>query len=212
MHLAEGIATGPVLAAGWLTTAAGVTLGLRRLEAEDVPRVGVLSAAFFVASLIHMPVGVTSVHLVLNGLVGVLLGWEAFPALLVALALQAVFFAHGGLTALGVNTATMAAPAVLVGYAVRGWLPAARRERAFKVGFLAGSASILLTGMLLALALFASGRELETVGRLVLVASLPLAGVEGLVTAAVVVFLCQVRPEIFLGGRPAPAPSEEPVP
>lgn len=46
---------------------------------ESIPKVGVLSSAFFVATLIHVPVGPSSIHLVLNGLMGVMLGWAAFP-------------------------------------------------------------------------------------------------------------------------------------
>ena len=67
-------------------------------------QVGILSSAFFMASLIHVPIGPSSVHLLLNGIVGLLLGWGAFPAILVGLALQAMFFQFGGITVLGVNT------------------------------------------------------------------------------------------------------------
>jgi cobalt/nickel transport system permease protein len=46
----------------------------------------VLSATFFVASLIHVPVGPSSVHLIMSGLAGLVLGWTAFPALFVGVA------------------------------------------------------------------------------------------------------------------------------
>ena len=49
----------------------------------------------------------SSAHLILNGLLGVVLGWAAFPVIFVALLLQAVLFQFGGFTVLGVNTATM---------------------------------------------------------------------------------------------------------
>ena len=81
MHVSEGILDAPVLLAGAVVAAAGTAIGLRRLKAETVPRVGVMAAAFFVASLVHVPVGGSSVHLVLNGLAGLLLGWAVFPAL-----------------------------------------------------------------------------------------------------------------------------------
>lgn len=54
-----------------------------------------------------MPIGFSSAHLILNGLLGVVLGWAAFPVIFVALLLQAVLFQFGGFTVLGVNTATM---------------------------------------------------------------------------------------------------------
>lgn len=87
MHIAEGVLSPAVLAGGAVLALAGTALGLRKLEYDRLVAVGILSAAFFVASLIHVPVGLSSAHLVLNGLVGVLLGWAAFPSILVALLL-----------------------------------------------------------------------------------------------------------------------------
>ena len=112
MHISEGVIAAPVLIAGAAGAVAGCAIGLKKLDMENTPKVAVLSSAFFVASLIHVPIGPTSVHLVLNGLVGFLLGWISFPALLVALLLQAVLFQFGGITTLGVNTVVMALPAV----------------------------------------------------------------------------------------------------
>jgi len=77
---------------------------------------------FFVASLIHIPIGPSSAHLVLNGLVGVLLGWAAFPSIFVGLVLQALVFQFGGLTTLGVNTFAMAMPGVVVYFAFKNLL------------------------------------------------------------------------------------------
>jgi len=118
MHLSEAVlATSDagriVLGAGIVLAAAGTAIGLRKLDYERMPRVAVLSSAFFVVSLIHFPIGGTSVHLVLNGLMGLILGWAALPAILIALVLQAVLFQFGGLLAVGVNTVTMGLPAVV---------------------------------------------------------------------------------------------------
>jgi len=119
MHISEGILSPPVLAAGAVLAVGGTALGLRGLDHEDVPKVGLLSAVLFIASLVHVPIGVSSAHLVLNGLAGVLLGWSLFPALLVALALQALLFQFGGLTTLGVNTFNLAFPGVICGLLFR---------------------------------------------------------------------------------------------
>jgi cobalt/nickel transport system permease protein len=73
----------------------------------------VLTAAFFVASLVHVRVGPTSVHLLLNGLVGVVLGWRAGLAIPVGLFLQAALIGHGGFTTLGVNSVVLTVPALL---------------------------------------------------------------------------------------------------
>jgi ABC-type Co2+ transport system permease subunit len=68
-----------------------------------------------VASLIHVVVGPTSVHLLLNGLVGVVLGWRACLAIPVGLSLQAALIGHGGFSTIGVNSCVMGLPALLAG-------------------------------------------------------------------------------------------------
>ncbi|WP_020590850.1 cobalt transporter CbiM [Kiloniella laminariae] len=133
MHIVDGALSNPVLIGGGLLAASGVAYSLKKLEPEDLPRVGVLSAVFFVASLIHVPLGFSSVHLILNGLLGIILGWAAFPALAVALLLQAVFFGFGGLTVLGVNAVNIAFPAVLVYYLCRWGLSAEKHLLAKRV-------------------------------------------------------------------------------
>lgn len=80
---------------------------------ENIPKAALMTAAFFVATWIHIPVPPTSVHLVLNGIMGVVLGWYAVPAIVVGLFLQVVMFQHGGLTTLGVNATMMGVPALL---------------------------------------------------------------------------------------------------
>ena len=101
MHISEGVLTFPVIAAGYAFTAAGVAIGLRSMGGEKIVRTAIFSSAFFIASLIHVPVGPGNAHLVLNGLIGVVLGWQGFCALFVALAAQALLFQFGGLTDLG---------------------------------------------------------------------------------------------------------------
>ncbi|MBT4287966.1 MAG: cobalamin biosynthesis protein CbiM, partial [Deltaproteobacteria bacterium] len=102
MHISEGILSAPVLIGGTLITLVGAGIGFKKIDADQLPKAGVLSASFFVASLIHVPVGAASIHLTLNGLIGILLGWGAIPVILVALLLQAVLFQFGGITTLGV--------------------------------------------------------------------------------------------------------------
>lgn len=197
MHISEGVLSVPVLVGGAVLAAGGVAVGLRRLDYERVPRVAVLSSAFFVASLIHVPVGPSSVHLVLNGLVGLILGWAAFPAVLIGLLLQAVLFGYGGLTSLGVNTVVMGLPGVAMYLVFNRWLRRASGAGAFALGFGAGSLAIVGGCVLLGAALVTTGREFEKVAALAMAAHVPVAVVEGLVTGAVVAFLRQVRPELL---------------
>ena len=159
MHLSDGIVTWPVLAGGTAAAAAGLGLGLKSLRPERVPRVAVLSAAFFVASLIHIPVGVASVHLILNGINGLLLGLAAFPSIFMALTLQMLLFQYGGVTVLGLNTFIMAFPAVAAGLLFGGMVRSRSRGIVLAGAFLAGCFSVLLAGVLLALALRLSGEH-----------------------------------------------------
>jgi len=202
MHIQEGALSGStegiiVLCAGAALTAAGTALGLRKMDYERVPQVAMLSSAFFVASLITVPLGFTSVHLVLSGLVGLILGWVAFPALLIALFLQAIFFGFGGLTTLGLNTLSMALPAVACYYLFQRAVRSRREVLTFLAGFAAGATAITLGALLTAFALLSCGEQFEVVADTVLVAHLPLAVIEGLVTGSVVVFLRKVRPELL---------------
>jgi len=197
MHISEGILAWPVLAAGAAVAAAATGVGLRRMSEERVPRVAILSAAFFVASLIHVPVGPASVHLILNGLIGLLLGWMAFPAVLVGLVLQAVLFQFGGLTTLGANTVIMAAPAVGCHYLFRSGVASRRRGVAWACAFLCGAGAVFLGSLLVALSLVFTGEAFIGVARLVVAAHLPVMVVEGFITALCISFLRRVKPEML---------------
>ncbi len=204
MHISDGVLCGPVLGAGAAVAAAGVAIGLRKMDDDDMVKVAVLSSAFFVASLIHVPVGPASAHLVLNGLAGLLLGWAVFPAILVALVLQAVFFGHGGLTALGVNTATMAVPGVFCHYAFNRAVRNTEGVYPIMLGFAAGALAVVLAGLLVGAALLASGKGFALMAKAIVMAHIPVAIAEGAVTGSAVAFLRKVRPELLNPpGRPS---------
>jgi len=203
VHIVDGALAGEVVAGGAVLAVGGLAIGLRSLDLERIPAAGLLSATFFTASLIHVPLGPSSVHLVMNGLAGLVLGWAAFPALFVGLLLQAVFFGFGGVTVLGVNTVAIALPAVLMGLAARPLLRAAAPAWSAAVGALAGGGAIAGTAALVAAALALSGDAFVPAARLVLVAHVPVMIVEAVVCAAAVVLIRKVKPELF-GAAPAP--------
>ncbi|OPX20857.1 MAG: cobalamin biosynthesis protein CbiM [Desulfobacca sp. 4484_104] len=198
MHISEGVLSPAVLAGGAVLTVVGTAVGLKKVDYEAIPRVAILSAAFFVASLIHVPLGPVGLHLVLNGLMGLLLGWMAVPAILIALFLQALLFQFGGLTVLGVNTVTMAAPAVLCFYAYRGLLRHPGTPAAIGA-FACGFSAVLLSGLLVALALISTGQAFLEVAQLVLLAHIPIMIIEGIITLFIYLFLQKVRPEMLEG-------------
>src|SRR5205807_9231214 len=143
VHISDGLLLPSWLLGGGALAALLALLGAFRLREEDVPQTALLAAAFFVASQIHVRVGPSSAHLLLNGLIGVVLGRRAVLAILVGLALQAILFGHGGFLTLGVNTCVMAVPALLVGqlFALlhrRGWV----RRRWFCAGLVAVSSML----------------------------------------------------------------------
>ena len=140
VHISDGMLT-PAWEWGGLAVAALLALfGAWRIQDEEVPRVAVLTAAFFVASQIHVrvPGAPTTTHLLLNGLLGVVLGRRALLGIPVGLFLQKVLFEHGGYYALGVNACVMGLPALLAGVLFAGLrrLPWLRRPwcRAALVG------------------------------------------------------------------------------
>jgi cobalt/nickel transport system permease protein len=113
VHIADGVLTWPWLTGGFALAAILAAVGAWRIRDEEIPQVALLTAAFFVASLVHVRVPPTSVHLLLNGLVGIILGRRAGLAIPVGLFLQAALIGHGGFSSLGVNSCVMALPALL---------------------------------------------------------------------------------------------------
>jgi cobalt/nickel transport system permease protein len=197
MHISEGVLSAPILATGAVLTVAGVAVGLSKVDYERLPQVAVLSSVFFVASFIHVPIGPAAVHLVLNGICGLLLGWAAFPAILVGLSLQALLFQYGGITTLGVNTFNMAFPAVLFAFLFRSAISSKGRFFRGAAEFAVGAGSIALSGILVALCLAATGEAFTVAARAVVVVHVPVMIIEGILTVFAVEFVRKVRPQML---------------
>lgn len=196
MHISEGVLSGPVLISGAALAAAGTAIGLKKLDYDRIAQAGILSAAFFVASLIHVPIGPSNAHLILNGLVGLLLGWAAFPVILVALVLQAMLFQFGGITALGVNTMVMASPAILCYFVFRPFLHK-KSPLALSAAFACGFLSVFFSAVILGLALVFTEENFFEVSAIIIVAHIPVMIIEGMVTALCVAFLRKVQPTML---------------
>jgi len=197
MHISDGVLSAQVLLAGAAIAAGGTAVGLKKMDTEKMPRVALMTAAFFVASLVHVPVGPSSIHLLFLGLMGILLGWACFPAILIGLLLQSLLFQHGGITVLGVNTVNMALPA-LIAYLLFG--PLVRKQGKslpFIGALLAGSCSILLSSLCTAFSLVFSGEEFTSIAKLIVVSHLPIVAIEAMITASVVLLMKKVKPEMI---------------
>ncbi len=204
MHIADGIVSGPVLATGFGVTALLAAATMRNIETDEIPKISVATAVFFVANFIHVPLGVVSIHLILNGLVGVLLGKRAFAAILLGVILQS-FFGFGGLSVIGVN-AVMLGGGALCAYGI--WQLRHRfsmRNKEVIFGALAGASGIFFSGCILALALVTTGEAFIESAKLVLGWHVVLMVLEGVVTGACVGFLAKAKPDLLAGRKAASA-------
>ncbi len=196
MHISEGVLSAPVLITGGALTAAGTVAGLKKIEMDKVANVGILSATFFVASLVHVNIGPSSVHLILNGIIGLILGLASVPAILVALLLQSIFFQFGGISALGVNTINVALPGIICHYALRSFIFDSGIISSI-ASFLAGAGAVFLTSIMVAAALMFTEESFWETSIMVITAHIPIMIIEGIVTVFCIQFLKKVRPEIF---------------
>lgn len=214
MHIPDGILPTQVCAAGYAITGLATWYSLRQIDRKpdpsaEIPKASLLTAAFFVASSIYIPVPPASVHLILNGLLGVVLGYFAFPAILIGLFFQALVIGHGGLTTLGVNAAMMGIPALLAYriFGLRNSLGKVLAEpvRTGMFAFLGGtfglglSALIFLTLIILNIPADLDAGAEGTAVLALSVGHIPLAIIEGIFTAMLVLFLRRVKPELLEG-------------
>jgi cobalt/nickel transport system permease protein len=190
MHISEGILSPAALAAGWALTAGGLAAGLKKTPVEKLPETALVSAALFLASLVHVPLGPSSIHLTLLGLAGIMLGWSALPALFIALFLQGLLFQFGGLLSLGVNTVAMGSASLIGSLIYRAMPKKLKLAGAFAGGFAAVIAgTLVVTGALV----FSDG-DLRTTAALLFAANQPLAAVEGVISLFIVMFLSRTLP------------------
>ena len=203
MHISDGVLPPETWIIGYAVAGTAVSYVLaKKTEVSDVPKVSVVTAAVFVASLVHVPAGPTSVHFLLNGLAGIILGWKALPGVFIALVLQALLFQHGGLTTIGINTITMGFP-TLAAYAIFRY--GTRLDFKWKYvvcGGLAGGVAVALTTGLLFLVLLTIGEDPTWMLTYVVVPHMVIMGIETIVTAVFAQFVSRVKPEILQGYRP----------
>jgi len=213
MHISEGILPSKILISGYAITGVTLWYSLRQLNrqsnpSEGIPQAALLTAAFFIASGIQIPIPPASVHFVLNGLLGSVLGWYGFPAIIVGLLFQAIMFGHGGLTTLGINAVIMGIPTLIAGFIfhIRHQIkfPLRKSLSLQLFGFLAGIAGVGLSALLFFSIVIINlpsnlDQQLEKTAIYGLMfAHIPLILIEGFFTAMVVSFLQRVKPEILI--------------
>ncbi len=134
MHVPDGFIDAPLSVVGGVIATVGVGVCLRgarrELDEKTAPLAGLVAAFVFALQMLNFPVALgTSGHLLGGTLAAVLVGpYTGALCVTVVLTVQALFFADGGTTALGINITTMAIVTTVVGYGIvvllRALLPA----------------------------------------------------------------------------------------
>lgn len=196
MHISDGVLPTPVSIAGFAACFVITAWSIRKSDPEELPKIAVVTSAFFVASLIHVPMGPTSVHLLLPGLVGVLLGNGAFVSITLGIVLQSFLFQFGGITAIGANALMMGIPALAAGWLFRLFKGSTLLSN-MVVAALASGFCIVMAVAILAVFLYSGGEDFLGVAKLAVLAHLPVIGIEALVSAFAVSFLYRVKPDLL---------------
>ncbi|HSD48278.1 MAG TPA: energy-coupling factor ABC transporter permease [Actinomycetota bacterium] len=213
MHIPDGfIDAGTSLAAG-VTSAGGVGVCLKKaavtMEEKQAPLAGLVAAFVFAAQMLNFPVALgTSGHLLGGVLATVLVGpWAGAICVTLVLLVQALFFADGGLSALGLNVLNMALIGGLGGYAVfrvvRGVLPKTRPMVVVASAIAAGVSVVLASiGFFVEYAIGGVGDVSLGAMFAAMVGVHTLIGIgEAVITAFTVSAVLAVRPDLVYGAR-----------
>ena len=213
MHVPDGFIDAPVSVAAGVVAAAAVGICLRgarrQLDEATAPLAGLVAVFVFAAQMINFPVGAgTSGHLMGAALAAILIGpYAGVLAITVVLLVQALLFADGGLTAIGLNVINLGIIPVLLAWAVfRLWIRVLGRKSPSIAGgaWLAGMLSVLgaAAGFAVEFALGGTAPvDPATVAAAMLGVHTVLGAIEGLVTALIVLAVVRVRPDLVAGLR-----------
>lgn len=197
MHISDGVLSPYIVGIGWAIALPALAISVRRLQTEQVGAYGVVAAAFFAGSTIHIPVGPFSMHLILSGMAGLLLGWGALPVVTVGLLLQALLLGFGGLLVLGINISIMALPGAIMGAIGRHWISQSSPKKRPWIGSFIAGGTILISAALLFTALSTTHSGLFPLAKLVFLGHIPIALTEGIMGFWLVHFLQKVKPSLL---------------
>ncbi|MEU4920042.1 energy-coupling factor ABC transporter permease [Streptomyces parvus] len=216
MHVPDGFIDAPVSVAAGVLAAGAVAVSLRgarrELDERTAPLAGLVAAFIFAVQMLNFPVAAgTSGHLMGGALAAILVGpCTAVLCLSVVLLLQGIFFADGGLTALGVNITVMGVVTVVVAYAVfrllTGLLPRTRRS-ATASAFVAALVSVPASAAAFTLLYWIGGTTDIPIGKVftAMVGVHVLIGIgEAVITGLTVGAVLAVRPDLVHGVQGSP--------
>lgn len=213
MHISEGILPFNWAAFWFALSLPFVGYGLyrlRKMSAADLsfkPLVGLMAAVVFIISCMPVPVPTagTCSHPCGTGISGILLG-PAISTLItaVALLLQALFLAHGGLSTWGADIVSMGVVGSCAGYFTFRLLRRARISMGvagFMAGLFADWATYLATSAELASGIRGDSPFMPLFWKILFAfipTQLPLGILEGAMTAGMVVLLYKKRPDLLV--------------
>jgi cobalt/nickel transport system permease protein len=223
MHIPDGFINGPTSLVAGLIAIAGVAWCVKKasetLDDREIPVVGLAAAFIFAAQMLNFPVASgTSGHLLGGVLAAVLVGpWAGALAVTVVLAVQALLFADGGLSALGLNVVNMALAGSFAGYGVYLLLRKLLGSRSSSVTPAAGIAAFLvpIIASLVFMVEYAVGGNdavsLATVAS-AMVGVHALIGIgEGVITGLAIGAVMSTRPDLVYGARGVQLPAAVPA-
>ncbi|ABV67195.1 cobalamin (Vitamin B12) biosynthesis protein [Aliarcobacter butzleri RM4018] len=195
MHISDGIISIEVATVSAVVTLAFCVYSFKNLTNEKIALVASMSALFFVTSFIHIPFGVTQIHLMLIGFIGIFLGSLAFISIAIALILQALLLGFGGISSLGANILVMALPAYLVYLIFKLEILKKLNEKVkfFLVGFL----GVFISSLLLFTVLVFSKDEYLAVAYSIIAVNIPTMILEGLVTMFLLLYIKKSMPKLL---------------
>ncbi|MDK2081430.1 cobalt transporter CbiM [Aliarcobacter butzleri] len=195
MHISDGIISIEVATVSAVVTLAFCVYSFKNLTNEKIALVASMSALFFVTSFIHIPFGVTQIHLMLIGFIGIFLGSLAFISIAIALILQALLLGFGGISSLGANILVMALPAYLVYLIFKLEILKKLNEKVkfFLVGFL----GVFISSLLLFTVLVFSKDEYLAVAYSIIAVNIPTMILEGIVTMFLLLYIKKSMPKFL---------------
>lgn len=195
MHISDGVLSLEATVVVSAISVIALAKAIKGLKNDDISITAVASAMFFIASFIHIPFGVTQIHLILLGVIGILISWSSFVAIFVALLLQALLLGYGGIASLGVNLFIMAMPAVIIYYLYNMSFVKNLNDKIkfFLVGFL----GTFFATLFLTLILYFSKEEYNYVAYSIFGVNIITMVIEGIVSMFLLLFIKKVYPKIL---------------
>ena len=223
MHVPDGFIDIPVSAAAFVLSAMILALAVVKartdLDDRTAPLAGLTAVFIFAAQMINFPVaGGTSGHLLGGALAAILVGpWAGMLVITVVLVVQALLFADGGLTAIGINVLNMGIVTVVVGWLV--FRLGVRFVRSVKGAAIVAGAAAFISVPVSAMAFVVEYALGGTAPVSLTAVAAAMGGVhaligigEGIITGLVVAAVLAARPDIVAGvaGTPLAQPVARP--